>query len=228
MFTNVLYSYYQGLSLGMITITLSTILDNTISINYTKDMLKENTDLYFRALYANYINLLLLSPIYYIFVYNYFLDLTKDDVFYISDYSLLLITHNIGYYGIHKMMHKVKMFKFMHDFHHMFKKTIATVGNAVDPSEFNLAYVLPFIVGSILVQPNNLTFKCAIMTISLLNLFIHCPNFKELYLPPFLVSPKQHMKHHENYSGTYSAPLFNIDYFLKLENLEGELERKIR
>ena len=111
-------------------------------------------------------------------------------------------------------MHKVKYLKYMHDFHHMFKKTIATVGNAVEPSEFNIAYVIPFIVGSLLVQPNNFTFKCVIMTISLLNLFIHCPNFKDLNMPKFLVSPGQHMEHHENYSGTYAAPLLNIDYFL--------------
>lgn len=211
---NIFFPYFEGLYLGMTTITLSTVLDNTISKSYTKDLIKNDTELYIRALQANYINLLLLSPIYYVFVYNYFLDLTKTQTFYIIDYSLLVVIHNIGYYMLHKMMHKVKYLKYMHDFHHMFKKTIATVGNAVEPSEFNIAYVIPFIVGSLLVQPNNFTFKCAIMTISLLNLFIHCPNFKDLNMPKFLVSPGQHMKHHENYSGTYAAPLLNIDYFL--------------
>ena len=31
----------------------------------------------------------------------------------------------------------------------------------------------------------------------------------------FMVSPKQHCKHHEKYTGNYAAPLLNIDLLFK-------------
>ena len=45
--------------------------------------------------------------------------------------------------------------------------------NAVSMTEYNIAYVLPFIIGAILTKPNELTFKLAIGIISFLNSLVH-------------------------------------------------------
>lgn len=218
---SIFFSYFEGLRLGMYTLMLSTILDNTLCQNETTNLIKEKSELYFQGLHANYKNLLGLAPIYYIIVYNYFLDLNKlqgdittNIIDFTIDYFALVFIHNIGYYGMHVVMHKIYELKFIHDFHHLYKETIPSTGNAVSIYEFNFAYILPFVGGAYLIHPSLYAMNASIMTISLLNIFIHTPAFKNINYPKWLVSPAQHMKHHETYSNTYSAPLLNIDYFL--------------
>lgn len=212
--TAVLYSFCQGLQLGMYTITISSILDNTISSEHTKVLVERDIRLYFEGMRANYLNLLLISPLYYIFVYLFLLDNLKEG-FYLLDYISLLLIHNVGYYAIHKMMHKIPQLKGFHNFHHLFIDVIPSNGNAVSLMEFNLAYISPFIGGIYLISPNNDTLKSAIMTISFLNTFIHCPNFADLELPEIIVSPSKHINHHKKCTmETYAAPLLNIDYIV--------------
>jgi hypothetical protein len=210
----IIYSLLQGLQLGGITMLLSSIIDNTISQKETIDLIKKDCKLYIEGLHANYINLLIVGPIYYVIVYNCFLDNNKLG-FILGDYLQLVFIHNLFYYIAHFSMHKVFFMKFIHDFHHRFKETIPSTGNAVSMSEFNFAYVIPFVIGCLWVVPNNITLKMSVGTISLLNTFIHTPNFKHIPYSMYLVSPSNHLKHHENRSGTYSAPLLNIDYFMK-------------
>jgi hypothetical protein len=212
--TAVLYSFCQGLQLGMYTITVSSILDNTISSEHTKVLVERDIRLYFEGMRANYLNLLLISPLYYVFVYLFLLNNLKEG-FYLLDYISLLLIHNVGYYAIHKMMHKIPQLKGFHNFHHLFIDVIPSNGNAVSLMEFNLAYISPFIGGIYLISPNNDTLKSAIMTISFLNTFIHCPNFADLELPDIIVSPAKHINHHKKCTmETYAAPLLNIDYIV--------------
>ena len=212
--TAVLYSFCQGLQLGMYTITVSSILDNTISSEHTKALVERDIKLYFEGMRANYLNLLLISPLYYVFVYLFLLNNLKEG-FYLLDYISLLLIHNVGYYAIHKMMHKIPQLKGFHNFHHLFIDVIPSNGNAVSLMEFNLAYISPFIGGIYLISPNNDTLKSAIMTISFLNTFIHCPNFADLELPDIIVSPAKHINHHKKCTmETYAAPLLNIDYIV--------------
>ena len=218
---SIFFSYFEGLRLGMYTLMLSTLLDNTLCQNETNELIKEKPELYFQGLQANYTNLLGLAPIYYIIVYNYFLDLNKlqgdittNIIEFSIDYFGLLFIHNIGYYGMHVIMHKIHELKFIHDFHHLYKKTIPSTGNAVSIYEFNFAYVMPFVGGAYLIHPSSQAMNASIMTISLLNIFIHTPAFKNIDYPKWLVSPGEHMKHHETYTNTYAAPLVNIDYFV--------------
>lgn len=218
---SIFFSYFEGLRLGMYTLMFSTLLDNTLCQNETNELIKEKPELYFQSLHANYKNLLGLAPIYYIIVYNYFLDLNKlqgdittNVIDFSVDYFALILLHNIGYYGVHVIMHKIHELKFIHDFHHLYKKTIPSTGNAVSIYEFNFAYVLPFVGGAYLIHPSSHAMNASIMTISLLNTFIHTPSFKNITYPKWLVSPADHMKHHETYSNTYAAPLINIDYLV--------------
>ena len=42
-------------------------------------------------------------------------------------------------------------------------------------------------------------------------MFIHTQELKHLHYFHYLVSPKKHIGHHETRSGTYSAPLLDLD-----------------
>ena len=111
-------------------------------------------------------------------------------------------------------MHVNHTLKWIHDFHHEFTITVPSTGNAVSIFEFQLAYVLPFLVGALLLNPSTHDFQWSIFTISCFNLFIHTKELEYLKYPFFLVSPKDHITHHRTRSNTYSAPIVNIDNLL--------------
>lgn len=199
--------------LSLFTVFLGILLDTTVSSNTMLEILKKNPQLYLRGLNANYLNLLIISPIYYIFAYNYLLNY-NNQIFSILKYMGLIGVHGIGYYYIHKLMHVNHTLKWIHDFHHEFTITVPSTGNAVSIFEFQLAYVLPFLVGALLLNPSTHDFQWSIFTISCFNLFIHTKELEYLKYPFFLVSPKDHITHHRTRSNTYSAPIVNIDNLL--------------
>ena len=153
-------NFREGFVLGLYTISTATILDNTISINYTKDFIKKNTDLYIKGLRANYLNLLVLSPIYYTCATNYLANVTtKTKSLYVIDYTLLVLIHNMLYYLAHKNMHLIPQLRNMHNFHHLFKNPVASSANAVSTSGFTFAYILPFIFRNVLCSTKYLYLK---------------------------------------------------------------------
>lgn len=210
--------FETGVDLGILTAGTGLILDNTISFNSTQ-IVKKNKDLYDEGYKKSNINLLFLGPLYfssvnYLVIHNYH---SKVDFYEILP---LVIIHNIGYYIMHRSMHKSKYLTKLHSFHHKFKDTVfPSIGNAVTHSEFTFAYMMPFIIGAIIVKPSIENFKIAILLISFFNLIIHCEELKKMQYNEFMVSPNQHIEHHraKNISKkTYSAPIFNIDV-LKLK-----------
>ena len=199
--------------LGSFTILFGHILDLTIDKETLIVYLQKKTDLYIQGLRSLYINLLFVSSINYIIAYNYLLDINSYHLQYLK-YGGILLIHNVMYYAMHKSVHKINAIRFIHEFHHLFKKNIPSIGNAVSFLEFQTMYVLPFLVGMYLFKPNVCTINLSIFTISFLNSIIHSSALKNVKWFKLLVSPKQHCKHHENYSGTYAAPLLNIDKLL--------------
>jgi sterol desaturase/sphingolipid hydroxylase (fatty acid hydroxylase superfamily) len=116
------------------------------------------------------------------------------------------------------MMHNIRSLKKIHKFHHKFANVlIPSLGISVTPYEYTFAYVLPFVVGGYIVNPNLLTLNFAIGTISLLNIFIHCNELSNLKYYRYFVSPNDHFNHHKNIpnKNTYAAPLINIDNILE-------------
>ena len=199
--------------LGSFTILFSHILDFTIDKKTLTDYLQKKTDLYIQGLRSLYLNLLLVSGINYIIAYNYLLDI-KTNQFQIMKYGGLLLIHNIMYFIMHSMVHKIESIRFIHKFHHLFVENIPSIGNSVSFLEFQIMYVLPFLTGMFLLQPNVKTINASIFTISFLNSLIHSTYLKKCNWLSFLVSPKQHCKHHEVYTGNYAAPLLNLDLIL--------------
>lgn len=201
--------------LGSITIIFSNILDITIDTETLKHYLQKNTDLYIKGVRSMYFNLLLVSGVNYTIAYNSLLELNNNNINFVN-YLCILLIHNIMYFSMHLMVHKINPIRFIHEFHHLFKQNIPSIGNSVSYLEFQFMYVLPFLVGMYLTKPNPITIDCSILTISLLNALIHSSNLKKIYWPSILVSPNQHSIHHETYSNHYSAPLINLDNIINL------------
>lgn len=199
--------------LGSFTILFSHILDITIDKKTLTYYLEKKTDLYIQGLRSLYMNLLLVSGINYIIAYNYLLDINTNQ-FQLIKYGGILFIHNIMYFIMHSMVHKIELIRFIHKFHHLFVENIPSIGNSVSFLEFQIMYVLPFLTGMFLFEPNVKTINVSIFTISFLNSLIHSTYLKKCNWLSFLVSPKQHCKHHEVYTGNYAAPLLNLDLIL--------------
>ena len=210
---------FQVYRLSIYTFLFSIILDFTICLPTTKNYLKNKTDLYIQNIHANFKNLFMLSPFYYILAHTFLLN-SKNSSFSFINTSVLLLTQNLFYYYAHKSMHIIPKIRWMHDFHHQYIETTPTIGNAVTLAEFQVAYILPFLIGSFVVKPSPLDLQASIFIISTLNMIIHAQELKNMKYVSYLVSPKKHINHHETRSGTYSAPLLDIDKILKINFLK--------
>ncbi len=210
---------FQVYRLSIYTFLFSIILDFTICLPTTKNYLKNKTDLYIQNIHANFKNLFMLSPFYYILAHIFLLN-SKNSSFSFINTSVLLLTQNLFYYYAHKSMHIIPKIRWMHDFHHQYIETTPTIGNAVTLAEFQVAYILPFLIGSFVVKPSPLDLQASIFIISTLNMIIHAQELKNMKYISYLVSPKKHINHHETRSGTYSAPLLDIDKILKINFLK--------
>ena len=205
----------KGFCLGFFAYFLGFLMDLTISQKSMLLILEKTPKLFIEGYKKCQFNLMLLSPIVYSFTDQYLLT-HENNIINISKVIYLTLIHHFGYYAVHKSMHKIDTLRKFHDFHHKFDKILCpSIGNAVSTVEFTAAYVCPFICGAILVKPNEITFVIPIALISVFNNLIHCRELKNVPWPAFLVSPKQHLEHHEVRSKHFSAPILNLDYFLE-------------
>lgn len=225
---NIIQPYIRGLHLGTYTYLFSNILDHTISRNDTLELINKNPKLYIESTVSNFINLIGLSPIYYIFADNFLLKDKSSEIHFLKVMAIVL-THNILFYKLHKTFHEVKKLYFIHKFHHRFIKPIPSNGNAVSVIEYNIAYVLPFLIGAIMFNPNNVSFQFAIGIISFLNSLVHCFPLRNIKFFPLLVVPNDHLIHHEKLTSKYASPLLNVDNVSKnIKNMINNTNDKYR
>lgn len=216
----------DGIELGLLTLGSGLLIDNTIS-KPSLDKLKENNiTLYNQGMIKVYKNLLFLGPIYYLGVEKFII---SDHASPISLYETMgiVLVHSFGYYFAHRSMHRNDFFKKYHYFHHQFNETLVpSIGNAVSENEFTFAYMFPFVVGSLMVNPNINSFNMGIMIVSIFNLLIHCQELENVKWNQYFVSPKVHLYHHQskNQFSAYSAPTFNLENIgRKLKELYNRL-----
>lgn len=209
--------YIKGLHLGTYTYLFSHILDHTISKENTFELIKKNPILFNQGITSNFLNLIGLTPFYYIFVDNF---LILDKTMYIQPLKIfnILLLHNFLFYFSHLSFHIFKPLRFIHHFHHKFNKPIPSNGNAVSVAEYNIAYVLPFLVGAFIFKPNDLSFRITIAIIGFLNSLIHCIPLYNLNIGKIFITTGHHIDHHDTRDSKYAAPLFNIDYFFSSFN----------
>jgi sterol desaturase/sphingolipid hydroxylase (fatty acid hydroxylase superfamily) len=207
------FSYIKGIVLGSTVYTIGRIADYTIAFTSYQELNKKKPLLLDQGIKACEINLILVGPLVYTFL-DIFL-ISHNTTFYILDSVGIIFIHGVGYYIAHRLMHTNKHFYKFHTFHHKFDDVlIPSIGNAVSIQEFFIAYLLPFIVGAILLQPSELAFNIGIGCISFFNLVIHCMELEKIKYANYLVSPKKHITHHHVKEKHYAAPILDLDYIL--------------
>lgn len=128
----------------------------------------------------------------------------------------MLMVHSSGYWMAHRAMHTKHLF-WAHRFHHHFNKNVtACIAMAVSPVEYCMAYMAPFVVGAILLQPDKIVLTTSACVVSLFNILIHTDACRRIQYPWFWVSTEKHLKHHRQSGGNYAAPTFDVDVLYKL------------
>ncbi len=211
----IIFSFIKGFALGSFITVLSFYMDLTYSFKSYKQMIndKKYDLLYLKAISTVRTNLMIISPFVYAII-----DTTLLTHSYNIQYRKILgilAVHSIGYYTVHSAMHKIPFLYRFHKFHHKFDKMLLpSIGNAVSKTEFIVAYITPFIIGAYIFKPNEISFVIPISIIGLLNIAIHCKELENANWPKWLVSPKNHIEHHEIRTKHFAAPTLNIDYFV--------------
>lgn len=217
MWVDLAISFCKGFLLSGTVYTISVALDHFVSNHELEKMMSKNCKLIQDGYIKIQTNLLLVSPIIYSGVDTFLLNHTLS--FSWEHFVSLLFIQNIGYFMMHREMHRNNNLKWMHHFHHRFIETIPSTGNALSSSEFVLAYVTPIVTGAFLLRPTEITFASAIGTISLLNLAIHTPQLNHKLWVPGLISPTKHIIHHKECEKHYAAPFLDIDLFIHYWNI---------
>lgn len=210
-----MFAFLKGFGLGMTAYMLGMLMDFTISIDSMREIMNNTPLLFAEAVEKIQMNLLVISPIVYALTDTYLLDKSTNTFNGYKGISILFI-HHIGYYIAHRGMHQIPLLRNFHEFHHRFETfIIPSIGNAVSTEEFFLAYIAPFVLGAALTRPNEVTFMVPIGAISVFNNIIHCKELRYIQWSPFLVSPQQHLEHHEHRKKHFAAPILNIDYLVE-------------
>ena len=210
-----MFALLKGFVLGMSAYMLGTIMDFTISIESMREILTHTPELFATAIDRIQMNLLVISPVIYALTDTFLLDKSTTSFDGFKGVTLLCI-HHVGYFIAHKTMHQIAVWRKFHEFHHQYETFIVpSIGNAVSTGEFLIAYIAPFVVGAALIRPNEITFMVPIGAISIFNNIIHCKELRYIKWSPFLVSPDQHLEHHEHRAKHFAAPIVNIDYLIE-------------
>ena len=207
-------SNLNGFELGIATYTTGILMDNTISKKSLAKLNTCNKDLYTSGMKTSLNNLLLYGPIFYLGVDNLLINDHTSNANLVETIEILL-THSVGYYCSHRLMHRSDLFRKYHNYHHKFNETlIPSIGNSVSIYEFTFAYMSPFIISASIFNPNINSFNLAILIVSFMNLVIHTPELSEKKWSNYFVSPKTHLNHHQgkNKNSTYSAPTLNLEF----------------
>ena len=104
--------------------------------------------------------------------------------------------------------------KNFHKFHHRYNKIVVpSTANAVSTLECILAYMLPFVLCSIVTRPSRSSLVQAACVVSVCNIFVHTPFLRGVSqrLPWFVVSTHDHFDHHNKQKTNFAAPTLNID-----------------
>lgn len=193
----------RGLHLGVGTAIQGAYMDSMQESKWCMQM--KTTDIHEAHLYSLF-NLLVLGPWMYVLVSKYtkpFSSLSKT----LLHIPLLTAIHSALYSCIHRLMHKCRYFRPIHRFHHRYSTNVTpSVANAVSPLEFIFAYMLPFAVGTYVLNPTVTALDTSVIIVSFFNLLVHDPMLHNVPWPIYFVPPCIHLKHHKDKSGNYSAP----------------------
>ena len=93
---NIIEPLIDVYKLSFLTLFLGLILDNTIALETLQKMVKKDLGLYYEGVIANIVNLLIISPLYYLLAYHLLIKISNE--FSIFKYFGILIIQGIFYY----------------------------------------------------------------------------------------------------------------------------------
>ncbi len=211
--------YWEGVRLATETTVVTAALE-LLSIAAVLGVLhaKGGKALYAKGVASNLFNNFALGPVVYAVAMGYFASPTPLERTTRALITLGLIgVHSVGYYLVHFLMH-TRRFYWAHRFHHKFNAHVTpSSANAVSLAEYAVAYMLPFVVGALLLRPDALALRYAVGVVSFTNLLIHTPPLADTassYLPWVFVSTADHIEHHRKLTKNYAAPTISIDRLL--------------
>lgn len=162
-------------------------------------------------------NLLVLGPVVYAWVRSWARGVRhKSAARQLWDAAAIVLVHSGLYALVHRGMHRVTCLRPVHAFHHRYATDVTpTVGNAVSPFEFALAYLLPFVAATAWVRATEASLFGAACVVSGFNLVVHAPSVAASHSnawPAWLVDPQEHLEHHRARGGApYAAPTLAVE-----------------
>lgn len=211
-----------GVQLSVATVLLTIVLE-LASTPTIRGVLKQRDgkSLYSQAIALNFLNHFVFGiPVYAIAgVFLCTTTLPANHVVFALRATAVIAVHAILYYAVHKAFHVMPHLYVYHRFHHRFNTHVPPVAaNAVSIVEYVLAYVLPFALAALFVQPHETEFRFAIAFVSFANLLVHTPRFEECSkkLWPVFVSTHDHLEHHRRLTTNYASPTIKVDWILQL------------
>jgi sterol desaturase/sphingolipid hydroxylase (fatty acid hydroxylase superfamily) len=209
-------AYATGMRLSIVTTAVTIVLE-LISLSSVVNMLRSKPGLYARAWSSSLFNNMIMGPFVALLAFG-FLCVPDLEPFARLRASLgLLAIHSVGYYAAHRLMHTKAMY-WAHSFHHKFNAhVVPTSASAVSLTEYGIAYMLPFVVGCLVVRPDAHALYYVASLISLANLLIHTPpleNVAAALVPSIFVGTDRHIEHHRKLTKNYGASVVNTDWFI--------------
>jgi sterol desaturase/sphingolipid hydroxylase (fatty acid hydroxylase superfamily) len=208
----------DGMIMTIFTLILTAALELT-AFDQIKGILKRKggSTLYLQGVTANLINNGIFGPPLYELVSNRWMSGPCSTLHRAALVLGILIGHSIFYYSAHRLMHTRPMY-WAHKFHHKFNVYVTpSTANAVSPTEYAIAYMLPFIIGAKVLQPDRMSMFIGVGCVSVPNLLIHTPILADTsskYLPWLFCSTADHLDHHRRLTTHYGAPTFSTDRLL--------------
>jgi sterol desaturase/sphingolipid hydroxylase (fatty acid hydroxylase superfamily) len=210
-----------GTMLSIATILLTVVLE-LASLPSVRGVLKQpdGPSLYLQAIALNFRNHFVFGIPVYAIAGGPLLShaqAAENPVIFAMRAAGLMGVHAILYYSIHKAFHASPQLYVYHRFHHRFNTHVTpVVANAVTMVEYLLAYIIPFAVGAVVVNPHETELRCVVAVVSLCNLLIHTPRLEALSenLSPVFVTTHGHIDHHKRLNTNYAAPTLNVDWIL--------------
>jgi len=204
--------------LSIATVLLTIVLE-LASLPTVRGVLKQRdgTSLYLQAVAVNILNHFVFGIPVYVLARLLFCRSEEAGNYVIFGMRTagLLVVHSLLYYSSHKAFHSSPKLYVYHRFHHRFNTHVCPASaNAVSAVEYVVAYIIPFVVGALLVRPHEKELRLAVAIVSICNLLIHTPRLEALSekLHPIFVTTHGHIEHHRRLTTNYAAPTLNVDW----------------
>jgi len=209
----------NGFLSGLAAVVLTVVLECVLSKEDVKKLRSTpaGKELYRSCLYSNVLNNLILGPITYWLTIDY---ICRPGPLTLAEqvqcvFGIVLI-EGILFYLVHKAFHEVKCLYWMHRYHHRFNTIVLpSSANAVSIAEYVFAYMIPIVLGVLVMGADEASTFLGAAIIAVTNLLIHTPQLEEYVWFWAFVSTHDHLEHHRKLRGNYGAPVFHVDRIVR-------------